>query len=404
MQRLSGGRFGGGGGKSGGGARIPPILFIVLGLGGGYYLFHLERVPQTGRWRFIDCSPATERQMGLDTYKQTLQEYRGKVLPAHHPQSKMVKRVADRIVASLEESGMHSEHANVNGSRDGTRHGSGHEDQAFLNSTRKSGASADAWSVAPGQQTDWEVFVIKDDQQKNAFVLPGGKIFVFTGILPIAKDENGLATVLGHGGWQCIARISGSRNSADACPTHPEIAHQLARHSAEKVSGFKVLMFGSFLLEMLGLDIGLSRTAVTLLLSLPNSRKTETEADYIGLQLMARACFDPSEAPHLWERMQSSEGGGKAGGGIGDAVQSVLSTHPVNSARIKSLRKWLPAAQQIREASNCPAPGMLSAFSESALGKGRRSSSGGGPGYGQQQQGQGQEQAGDPYGINVLRR
>lgn len=79
-----------------------------------------------------------------------------------------------------------------------------------------------------------------------------------------------------------------------------EIAHQLARHTAEKVSGFKVLMFASLALEVLGLDIGLTRAAVTLLLSLPNSRKLENEADEIGLQLMSKACFDPEEAQHLW--------------------------------------------------------------------------------------------------------
>jgi len=140
-----------------------------------------------------------------------------------------------------------------------------------------------------------------------------------------------------------------------------EIAHQLARHTAEKVSGFKVLMFASLALEVLGLDIGLTRAAVTLLLSLPNSRKLENEADEIGLQLMSKACFDPEEAQHLWERMSASEDKSR-GSSIGKAVESVLSTHPVSSSRIENMKKWLPAAKAIREESGCPAPGAVGAF------------------------------------------
>ena len=69
---------------------------------------------------------------------------------------------------------------------------------------------------------------------------------------------------------------------------------------AEKAAGYKVVMFGVLALELLGLDIGLSRLGMTLLLSLPNSRKVEVEADQIGLQLMSMACFDPQKAPLLW--------------------------------------------------------------------------------------------------------
>jgi Zn-dependent protease with chaperone function len=114
-------------------------------------------------------------------------------------------------------------------------------------------------------------------------------------------------------------------------PFISQIAHQIARHvsqfsfepldtsvyllaltgsifiplcplqqSAEKASGYKVLMFGSYMLQLLGLDIGLSSVALNLLLSLPNSRKVEMEADQIGLQLMSMACFDPTKAPSFW--------------------------------------------------------------------------------------------------------
>ena len=169
------------------------MVLVILGATGTYYVVHLERVPQTGRLRFLDVSPTQERELGLQTFKQTLEEYKGKVLSPSHPHSKMVQRVATRIVQKLEESGMHAgEGTSGVGTADGVRAGSSHED---VSSVDKSAL----------ERTDWEGFVIRDDKQPNAFVLPGGKIFVFTGILPICRDEDGLATVLGHGERTCKA-------------------------------------------------------------------------------------------------------------------------------------------------------------------------------------------------------
>uniref|UniRef100_V5GP75 Peptidase M48 domain-containing protein n=1 Tax=Kalmanozyma brasiliensis (strain GHG001) TaxID=1365824 RepID=V5GP75_KALBG len=355
-QRFGGG--GGGGGGRGGGSffsrRPQTLVLLALGGGGIYYVFHLEQVPETGRWRFIDVSPAQEHQMGQETFQQTLAEYRGRILPASHPDSKQVRSVASRIVAALDKAvDGQNQPQHTKGDSSMTHHSHGEEGGISYGSHSSGGSGAQSTSFGqasadPSQPaTKWEVFVIDDRKQKNAFVLPGGKIFVFTGILPVCANSDGLATVLGH-----------------------EVAHQVARHSAEKVSGYKVLVAGSFLLDAFGLDIGLSRTLLTLLLSLPNSRKTELEADYLGLRIMSRACFDPREASRLWTRMSESEGGG--GGGVLDSAQALLSTHPVSSQRIKNMEKWLPEAMSTREASDCPAPETVAGF-RGASGLGQRS-------------------------------
>lgn len=147
-----------------------PIVYVVLGGGGIYYLAHLEQVPETGRWRFMDVSPAMETQLGQEGFAQTMSEYRGRVLPEGHPTTRAVRGVVRRI-------------------------------------TEASGLEAEG---------GWETFVVAEEETRNAcvlfswrlrgradgrrrFVLPGGKIFVFTGILPVCADKDGLAIVLGHG-------------------------------------------------------------------------------------------------------------------------------------------------------------------------------------------------------------
>lgn len=273
-----------------GGDRAVWVYGIGIGGGGIYYVTHLERVPETGRLRFMDVDEAQERELGRQTQLQTLSEYDRAVLPPNHPISKRVRKVATRIIES-----------------------------SGLGRVKSSGEMG----AIEGKDTEWEVYVIDDKKTKNAFVLPGGKIFVFTGILPVSANDDGLATVLGH-----------------------EIAHQVARHPAERMSSMKVLFALGFLLETLGLDVGVSRLLLTFMLQLPNSRKNESEADFIGLRLMSRACFDPTESSKMWQRMSASEGG------KGLSVD-FLSTHPANAKRIKQLENWMPEAQQIRAASPC---------------------------------------------------
>lgn len=275
---------------------VPNVVWVVAGGSGAYYVYHIETT-ETGRYRFMDTSEETERQMGDAAAKEILQQYAGAILPDNHPTTKYVRRVADRI---LHASGL-----------DTATHGGGGMQSV-----------SDQWGSSDRKKgVDWKVRVIKDDSTKNAFVLPNGAIFVFTGILPVCANEDGLATVLAH-----------------------EISHQVARHAGEKISGQKVSVALSLLASTLGIDPQLTSPALGLFLTLPNSRAAESEADQIGLKLASRACYDPAEAANLWVRMQQSEGG--SGSGV-----DFLSTHPANSKRIEHIKKWLPEANEIREQS-----------------------------------------------------
>ena len=182
----------------------------AAGLGAGtFYYLNLERVPISGRLRFNCFSPRFGEQMA-DMQKQSiLQEFRGRVLPPHHPYSIMVDKVMQRLIPA---SGL--------------------------------------------ENLNWEVTVIDDPDQANAFVMPGGKVFVFSGILPICGGEDGLAAVLGH-----------------------EISHQLANHTGEKMSENLYLMplvlLAAYYLNISGSD---SSFLFDLILTKPGSRKMEVRA------------------------------------------------------------------------------------------------------------------------------
>lgn len=182
------------------------------------------------------------------------------------------------------------------------------------------------------QKFQWEVQVIKDDKTANAFALPGGKIAVYTGIFTIAKNEAGLAAILGH-----------------------EVTHALARHGGERMSQGVLTQLG-----LTAVDIALStqtgnpavrQSAMAALgvganvgILLPFSRKHESEADYIGLLLAAQAGYDPQEAVHVWERMEQASK---------DQPSEFLSTHPSHGTRIKQLQEWMPEAMAVYK----PRPG-----------------------------------------------
>ena len=167
---------------------------------------------------------------------------------------------------------------------------------------------------------DWE-FNLVENKAINAWCMPGGKVVVFTGILPVTKDEAGLAVVLGH-----------------------EIAHAIADHGNERMSQGLLQQLGGLTLEaalsnkpaqtrslfMTAFGIG---TEVGLML--PFSRQQESEADRIGLIFTALAGYDPREAPRLWERMEEAGGGGPP---------EFLSTHPAPETRISNLNAWMPEA------------------------------------------------------------
>lgn len=158
------------------------------------------------------------------------------------------------------------------------------------------------------QHEEWQVFVVDDPHMANAFVLPGGKVFVFSGILGLARNDSGLATVLGH-----------------------EIAHNLADHHGERLSqdvGASIVLWS---LVLLGGVIGLGPLIfhffgsrfLDVAFGFPMSRLQESEADYIGLMMMAEACYDPQEAVSFWARMEKA---------TGQEVPEWMSTHPAVSS------------------------------------------------------------------------
>ena len=168
---------------------------------------------------------------------------------------------------------------------------------------------------------DWEFNVIEDDKQANAWCMPGGKIAVYTGILKYTKDEAGLAVVMGH-----------------------EVAHAVADHGNERMTagiGLAALSLG-LTLGTSDLDpatrnifLGAFGAGASVGVMLPFSRSHETEADKLGLLLMARAGYDPNAAIPFWKRMAQSGG---------EKPPEFLSTHPSNETRIRNIEEFLPEA------------------------------------------------------------
>ena len=180
---------------------------------------------------------------------------------------------------------------------------------------------------ADARNYKWEFNLIEDDKTVNAWCMPGGKVAVYTGLLPISQDENGLAVVMGH-----------------------EVAHAIAKHGNERMSQDLLAQFGA-----IGLSLALAGnpgvtsdlfmqaygvgTQVGFLL--PYSRIHESEADHIGLILMAKAGYDPRGAIVLWQRM-NAKGGSRP--------PEFLSTHPAPESRIRNIESLIPEAMKVYKA------------------------------------------------------
>ena len=157
----------------------------------------------------------------------------------------------------------------------------------------------------------WEFVLVDDDQTKNAWCMPGGKIAFFSGILPIAKNNDGIASIMGH-----------------------EIAHAVARHSAERASTAMLADLGTMALEkILGQKIPGGKYIRQFGLNLPFNRRQESEADYLGLIFMSLAGYNINESYKVWERMKETGGSKPA---------EFFSTHPSPDNRIKKLKEWIP--------------------------------------------------------------
>ncbi|HEX3204565.1 MAG TPA: M48 family metallopeptidase [Nitrospiraceae bacterium] len=246
-----------------------------------------QKNPYTGRYQFLTVPKSYENNLGTQAYQQVLSDPKHKI--SQDPREvEPVNRVATRIIEAAKQS--------------------------------KYADTAKAF--------DWQVSAIKEDQTKNAFALPGGKIAVYTGIFPVAKNEAGLAAILGH-----------------------EVTHALARHGAERMSQGVLAQVGleaaAIALQTQGFGPGTSQAAMAALgagaqvgVLLPFSRKHESEADYIGLLLAAQAGYDPREAVHVWERMEAAGG---------NQPSEFLSTHPSHGTRIKQLQEAMPEALALYE-------------------------------------------------------
>jgi len=237
------------------GPRSGPRL-VVLAL----FLWACHSVPVTDRLSLNPFSPQDDVRIGLEAYSEVLAS--GKVVRSG-PERTQVERVMRRLVRVADDPGF-----------------------------------------------EWEVNLL-EDPQVNAFALPGGKMAVYTGILPVAGGDAGLAVVMGH-----------------------EIGHVVARHGTERMtSALGVELALSW--ANLGNYTDLARTCLDLTLTLPFGREQESEADAIGLMYMARAGYDPREALAFWERMDALSS---------SQVPEFLSTHPSHQTRIARLRERMPAA------------------------------------------------------------
>ncbi|MCO4743841.1 MAG: M48 family metallopeptidase [Proteobacteria bacterium] len=224
---------------------------------------------------------------------------------------------------------------------------------------RRGGADADVLRkvgrrisrVANKKKYNWQYKLIVDDSI-NAWALPGGYIGFYTGILPVLRNEAGMAFVMGH-----------------------EVGHATARHGAERLSQQLTLIGGLVGLELLlaretqwtpeqrAIVLGALGVGAEFGIMLPFSRMHESEADVIGLMYMAKAGYPPAESIKVWDRMNAAAGTG---------LPSFLSTHPSHKKRKKNLREWMSKARKRYERNKLDRDTRRVLWSGSATGRGRR--------------------------------
>lgn len=267
------------------------VLLAFAGYAAFYWFSNRTVDPYTGESVLIDSAldADQEKALGLQAYQQILAQERP--LDPNAPMSRDVRDIAQRLIAKVDvvENALAQEHGLQ----------PGHFSRGF----------------------DWEVNVIESDQA-NAFCLPGGKMAVYTGLVPVAKTRDAMAVVMGH-----------------------EIAHALLRHGAQRMAQQKLTQIG----QMAGAASGMDPQQQQMVMAamgygylLPYARGHETQADEVGLMLAAAACFDPREAVPLWERMGQASGG--------QSQPEFSSTHPNPGTRIQNLQALLPKALEYRQA------------------------------------------------------
>ena len=294
---LGAGRRPRAGGRRRGGIRWW-ILLLFAGSAAWQWFGSAETDPYTGETAHYGASAQEEVQLGAQAYQQVLgdAQSQGALLPADADVSRQVRGIAQRLVA------------------------------------RVPGVTADLAATnqqqAPTSYEDfqWDVSVIQSDQA-NAFCLPGGKMAVYTGLLPIAQSEDAMAVVMGH-----------------------EIAHALLRHGSQRMAQQELVQMGQMAagIALGGMDPQQQQAVMAALgagaqygFILPYGRDHETQADQVGLMLAAAACYDPRTAIPLWERMSQLGGG--------ERPPEFASTHPDPANRIQTLQGLMPQALAFHE-------------------------------------------------------
>jgi len=237
-----------------------------------------SKAPITGRSQLIMISSQQEIQLGYQSAKEVLAKEK---ISTNLQKNTMVKRIGQRIA-----------------------------------------------TVTNKTNYDWEFFVIQNDQEANAFCLPGGKVFVYTGLFNYAENDDELAAVMGH-----------------------EIGHALARHGAERMSRGQLAQMGSQVLGSVMQGRGSPQNTQAVMqafgigtqlgIMLPHSRTQEYEADHIGLVLAAKAGYNPQAALRFWEKFSKN----------GKTPPEYLSTHPAPVHRISEIRALLPKVMPIYQSA-----------------------------------------------------
>jgi predicted Zn-dependent protease len=266
------------------------VIVLFAGYAAYYYFSNRTVDPYTGEQVMIDknLSAEDENALGLQAYQEILSKE-----PPVDPDSRIaqqIRAIAQRLITRVDEV-----EADLAAEK-------GLQPQNFASNF------------------DWQVNVIQSDQA-NAFALPGGKMAVYTGLVPVAQNADGMAVVMGH-----------------------EIAHALMRHGAQRMARGKLEQIGQMAGAASGMDAGTLQTVMSaygVTSALPYARGHESQADEVGLMLAAAACFDPAEAMPLWQRM-SQMGGGQN-------PPEFASTHPSPESRIQHLESLQAKAQAFRQ-------------------------------------------------------
>ncbi|MBY0413951.1 MAG: M48 family metallopeptidase [Bdellovibrionales bacterium] len=251
-----------------------PLAFLIT------FALSCSTTPVSGNKAFLLTSSASENQQGDEAYKEILQKEK---VVSGTPEARMVEEIGKRIAA-----------------------------------------------VANQPDFKWEFKTLQSDEP-NAFCLPGGKVAVYTGIFKYAKNEAGLATVMGHEIGHAIARHGGQRMS-----------QQMATNAA--LAGLAVVGLAKMDNTKKTIAMAALGAGATYGIILPFSRKHETEADEIGLVLMSKAGYDPRESVNFWNRFSVAS--------AGKAPPEFLSTHPNSDTRRDHLRSLLPKVLPDYESSS----------------------------------------------------